>query len=266
LSGSNRIVGTRHRDVIAAGRGADVIIGRGGRDIICGSRGADIINGGRGRDRIFGGSGGDIAEGGRGLDRLYGGTRRDLCSGERREHRYHFGCESHRDPFGDVVTPPPVGSPRAAGRRVMDPAPTGAYRAQTRRVGGYLAVQSPADCVRTYSNRFISLGTVQFQTYYTNPGYIALRPVYATYVNGWASDLTVARDWAYYSAPADGQAYQVDMGTSDLPDTGSGTVWGWEAYWWNGSAWDNHTTVAYGGYNWVGYLGLVSAPNSTVCI
>ncbi len=261
----NRIVGTRHRDVIAAGRGADIIIGRGGHDIICGGRGADVINGGPGRDKIFGDAGGDIVEGGRGRDRLYGGTRKDLCSGEAREHRYHFGCEVHRDPFGNVVTPPPTDSPRVAARRVSDPQPTGVYRSSARRVGGYLAVQSPADCVRSYSSRFIRLGTVQFQTYYTDPGEIALRPLYASYQNGWATDLTAARDWAYYTAPADGQIYQVDMGTSDLPSTNTGTIWGWEAYWWNGTAWDNHTTVEYGSYNWVGYLGAVSAPNSVVC-
>jgi hypothetical protein len=263
---SERIVGTRYRDVIVAGRGADTIMGRGGADIICGGLGADVVNGGPGRDRIFGGSGGDMLEGGLARDRLYGGTRRDLCSGERREHRFHFGCESHRDPFGNLVTPPPAQSPRELPRvkaRVSTTSDT--PKSQAAAEAGYVEAPLVADCQQTYSSRFIRLGQVKFQTYYTNPGTIALRPLYVTYQNGW-QQVTAARDWQLIDAPADNQVYSVDMGTADLPATSPpGTRWGWEAYWWDGSQWTSYAVTAYGGYNWVGYLGLVSAAASAVC-
>jgi hypothetical protein len=258
-------VGTRRRDVIAAGRGADVIMGRGGADIICGSRGADVINGGRGRDRIFGGSGGDMLEGGPARDRLYGGTRRDLCSGERREHRYHYGCESHRDPFGNVVSPPPTQAPRAATARRASVSRSAPARPLRAAVGGYVQAPAVADCETTYGGRYIQLGSVSFQTYYTTPGYIALRPIYATYANGWQQAFA-PRPWAIYYAPADGAVYSAAMGAEDLP-TGSppGSLWGWEAYWWDGTQWTSYAISAYGAYNWVGYIGLVSAANAAIC-
>lgn len=47
-SGNNHIRGTRHRDVIFAGRGRDIVLGRGGNDLICAGRGNDVVDGGKG--------------------------------------------------------------------------------------------------------------------------------------------------------------------------------------------------------------------------
>jgi uncharacterized delta-60 repeat protein len=54
-----RIIGTAHRDVIAALSGDDVVRGRGGNDLICGNGGNDRLIGDGGRDRLLGGSGND---------------------------------------------------------------------------------------------------------------------------------------------------------------------------------------------------------------
>lgn len=53
--GDDRLVGTRHRDVIAAGDGDDTVLGRGGNDVICGDEGQDRLEGGPGDDRLLGG-------------------------------------------------------------------------------------------------------------------------------------------------------------------------------------------------------------------
>lgn len=86
--GSDRLSGTRRRDVIVARGGADEIRGRGGDDVICAGPGDDFIAPGKGDDRVlaargtdiavFGGSAGvtvDLAAGtarGQGRDRLSG--------------------------------------------------------------------------------------------------------------------------------------------------------------------------------------------------
>lgn len=269
---NNTIIGTQRRDVIVAGRGNDIILGRGGRDIICAGRGADTVNGGTNHDWIHGQGGGDVLEGGKAGDRLFGGTGRDLCSGENREHRYHKGCETHRDPFGNIVSPPPSVTPRTASPRALKQARSRATSSSAlpplagrRDDPGYLAVQSPTECVRTLSNRFIRFGTVSFQTYFTNPGYVAVRPVYASYVNGWATNLTAARDWQLYYGPSDGTILTIDGGTADLPNQNAATLWGWEAYYWNGTQWANYSASVYTSYNTIGYLGLVAA-TGLVCI
>ncbi|MCR1785200.1 hypothetical protein KVF89_21860 [Nocardioides carbamazepini] len=73
--GDDRIVGTRKRDVIVAGRGKgrDVVLGLDGNDLICGDARTRVI-GGKGDDTIYGAG---SADGGKGADRFHGvGTAR----------------------------------------------------------------------------------------------------------------------------------------------------------------------------------------------
>ena len=136
------------------------MLGRGGKDLICGGRKGDILNGGPGRDK------------------LYGGTHRDMCNGERREHRHHYGCNVHGDPFGRVVVKPP----NVPGKmKISDalPAPHLAppgLGSGTPKAGGYFTADGPV-CLPDVSFPTIRLGKIYFQTYYTNPGYIAVLPV-----------------------------------------------------------------------------------------
>ena len=76
-----RIEGTRGRDVIAAGPGADVIVGAAKRDLVCGGPGADRLAGDAGGDRLLGGGGDDRLEGAAGNDLCAGGGGRDRASG-----------------------------------------------------------------------------------------------------------------------------------------------------------------------------------------
>ena len=55
-----RIIGTRHRDVLKGGDGDDLILGLAGNDRIAGNAGHDRIIGGLGIDRMRGGDGDDI--------------------------------------------------------------------------------------------------------------------------------------------------------------------------------------------------------------
>lgn len=79
--GNDRIVGTRKRDVIVAGRGKgrDVVLGLDGNDLVCGDVRTRVV-GGRGDDTVyFAGR----ADGGRGADRFHGvGTARGGKGGD----------------------------------------------------------------------------------------------------------------------------------------------------------------------------------------
>jgi uncharacterized repeat protein (TIGR01451 family) len=70
LSGVERLIGSRYRDVL---------IGSGARNVLTGGRGADRLYGRGSRDRLHGGSGGDYLSGGPGRDVLYGQRGRDRC-------------------------------------------------------------------------------------------------------------------------------------------------------------------------------------------
>jgi uncharacterized repeat protein (TIGR01451 family) len=74
LRGVERLIGSRHRDVLRGARAANVLLG---------GRGADRLYGRGGRDRLRGGPGADYLSGGPGRDRLYGGSGRDRCVGGR---------------------------------------------------------------------------------------------------------------------------------------------------------------------------------------
>lgn len=68
--GSNVLIGTSHRDVIAGRRGDDTILALDGDDFVCGGRGSDTIN-----------SGGDFdqARGGPGIDRCINAEQLKSC-------------------------------------------------------------------------------------------------------------------------------------------------------------------------------------------
>lgn len=73
--GNDRIVGTRRRDVIVAGRGTgrDVVLGLDGDDLICGDARTRVV-GGRGDDTVYYAG---RADGGKGADSFHGvGTAR----------------------------------------------------------------------------------------------------------------------------------------------------------------------------------------------
>jgi Ca2+-binding RTX toxin-like protein len=55
-SSSEHLIGTPHRDVIAARGGNDTVDGLGGDDLICGGSGHDRLTGGAGDDVLYGGS------------------------------------------------------------------------------------------------------------------------------------------------------------------------------------------------------------------
>lgn len=122
--GSERLVGTNHRDVILARSGFDEIDGRRGRDRICGGSGDDSIDGGGGKDLVFGGAGDDNLWGGPaadvigaangsdfldggsgGRDRLFGRAGQDLLlGGAGLSDECHGGSPSDdRDGRGDLA-------------------------------------------------------------------------------------------------------------------------------------------------------------------
>jgi Ca2+-binding RTX toxin-like protein len=94
-SGNDRLIGTRHRDVICGRggndfikgrRGNDILFGQGGRDIIIsgpgsddalGGRQFDVLDGNGGSDDLLGEAGPDFLRGFGGPDRLFGGTGND---------------------------------------------------------------------------------------------------------------------------------------------------------------------------------------------
>jgi hypothetical protein len=247
-AGADRIVGTKKRDVIVARGGADVIFSRSGNDLICA------------------GDGGDVVDGGKGKDVLYGGQGKDACFGEASEHRQHLYCEAHRDPFNRPVAPPPA--PRTSAARLLAAAPTATELpavparagATSAGAGNYLGLTIPS-CTNARTGRYIRFNSVFFRTYYTNPGYIALRPVSANYTNGWR--YSSPEPFNVYQAPADGRTYVINPGTRDTHDRG--VMWAWEAYWWNGQQWVDFGRYQYSSYNWVGYLGITSDMNAKVC-
>jgi Ca2+-binding RTX toxin-like protein len=89
--GSDRLIGTPGRDVIAGLGGDDRIEGRGGRDLLCGNGGRDRVLGGSRKDVLDGGSGADALVGGRGHDRLRGRTGADRMQGGRGSDRLTGG-------------------------------------------------------------------------------------------------------------------------------------------------------------------------------
>ena len=80
--GSDRLVGTTGRDVVAARGGADVVRGLDGFDVVCAGGGADVVRGGPGMDALDGGRGDDRLLGGSGFDYAYGRRGRDECSAQ----------------------------------------------------------------------------------------------------------------------------------------------------------------------------------------
>ena len=68
--------GTKHDDIIKAGKGAAALYGRAGDDILIGSKHIDGLIGGPGDDILKGGRGADVMVGGAGNDILIGGLGR----------------------------------------------------------------------------------------------------------------------------------------------------------------------------------------------
>ena len=93
---SDRIVGTKGRDVIVALGGKDRIAGRGGNDVICAKGGKDKVNGGAGNDEAKGGGGNDRVSGGSGRDFLRGGGGRDVVIGNAGKDRIQGGKAKDR--------------------------------------------------------------------------------------------------------------------------------------------------------------------------
>ncbi len=81
--GHNKIVGTKHPDVIVARGDTDnKIVPRGGGDRICAGRGFDRVVGSNGKDKVFGGGDDDTLEGGRQADKLFGEDGDDELLGD----------------------------------------------------------------------------------------------------------------------------------------------------------------------------------------
>jgi len=240
------ILGTDGRDVIWAGRGADTVAALGGRDLVCGGRGVDALEGSAGRDR------------------LYGDRGRDLCTGEDREHRHHHSCEAHLNVFGYEVEPP--NAPDDAGRAVAraEAVPAASAPAGALRAGGYFTSQSPVCAPDGMALTSIRLGKVYFKTYYTNPGYIAIRPAYfrvgdSGFMQGPFYDGAGA--WTQLYAPADDNVYEYDMLGATVP-RGDRLYWIYEVFWWNGFEWTNFEQFAVPGH----YLQTTTGPLYTgVC-
>lgn len=239
------ILGTKARDVIWAGRGADTVAALDGRDLVCGGPGVDALEGGAGRDR------------------LYGDRGRDLCTGEDREHRHHHSCEAHLDVFGYEVDPPdaPDDGDRDA---VRAEATVAADVPAALRGGAYFTSDSPVCAPDGMALTTVRLGNVYFKTYYTNPGYIAIRPAYfrvgdSGFMQGPFYDGAGA--WTQLYAPADDTVYSYDMYGATVP-RGDRVFWVYEVFWWNGFEWTNFEKFAVPGH----YLQTTTGPLYTgVC-
>jgi hemolysin type calcium-binding protein len=227
----NVIIGTSHRDVIVAGGGRDVIWARGGRDLICGGPGADIIDGAHGLDVIF------------------GGTGFDRCFAPMGEHRYHSGCESHV--VGTIKPPGPRKPPPPTKARALSPiqAPSSAL---AERGGGFVADADFPTCGRAT----ITYGNFYFTAEYTDPGYVAYRTIYVAQLGTGGFSNNIYNPWYYVNAPNDGQVYQWDVGTFNVPS--NTYLLGYEVYWWNGSQWANDTIITFDHY------GMVAPPFGVV--
>lgn len=98
-----RTHGTKHDDILKAGKGAAALYGHAGDDILIGGRHIDGLIGGRGNDILKGGAGADVMSGGRGSDILIGGpgspdgSNEDIFDGGRGHNIYIAG--SGRDVF-----------------------------------------------------------------------------------------------------------------------------------------------------------------------
>ena len=98
ITGSNRserIRGTRGKDLICSFGGNDVVEGLGGNDELLLGPGNDTGVGAGGNDRISGAGGRDSLRGGGGADRLNGGRQRDTCNGGPGRDRFS-SCERRR--------------------------------------------------------------------------------------------------------------------------------------------------------------------------
>lgn len=239
------ILGTQGRDVIWAGKGPDTVAALDGRDLVCGGPGADVIEGSAGRDR------------------LYGDRGRDMCTGEDREHRHHHSCETHLNNLGYQVDPPnaPGGGgdrPVLHGRAV----PPADVPAGARRGGAYFASDYPLCAPDGIALTTVHLGNVYFQTYYTNPGYIAIRPAYFRVGDsGFMQGPFYESGWRQLNAPADGNVYQYDMVGATVPRSDR-VYWIYEVFWWNGFEWTNFEKFAVPGH----YLQTTTGPVYTgVC-
>lgn len=91
--GSDDIIGTDGRDVVAAKKGNDTVDGRGGADSICAGGGRDLVRGRGGNDRLFAGAGNDTVYGGRGDDALAGERGLDRCLGGPGSNAIDPSCE-----------------------------------------------------------------------------------------------------------------------------------------------------------------------------
>jgi len=256
---ANRIIGTTRRDVIWTGRGADTVAGQGGKDLVCGGAGADALEGNGGRDH------------------LYGGKGQDLCTGGRREHRHHHSCEVHLDLLGHQVDPPkaPNRSTAAVATRAKPlagqarslPSLSAAGSAQvrapysTQQGGAYFASQAPVCNPDGRALTVVHMGKVFFQTYYTNPGYIAIRPAYFRYgenTGAMQGPLYDTGAWTVLNAPADGAVYEYQMNNQVVPWRDR-LIWYYEVFWWDGTQWNNGTNVAVPGH----YVQTTTGPVST---
>lgn len=235
---ANRILGTEGRDVIWAGRGADTIAALGGRDLVCGGPGADALDGNAGRDTLDGSRG------------------RDMCSGGGREHRRHHRCEVHLDIFGYQVEPP--GAPDAGDRTGprAQVAPAADVPDTLRGTGAYFASDAPLCAPDGIAYTTVHLGKVYFKTYYTNPGYIAIRPAYFRLGNsGFMQGPFYDGGWSTFYAPADNTVYQAEMFGRIVPRNDR-VLWIYEVFWWDGFSWTNSTKVAVPGH----YLQTTTGP------
>ncbi|HMJ96488.1 MAG TPA: Ig-like domain-containing protein, partial [Thermoleophilaceae bacterium] len=80
-AGNDRLVGTRHDDVIVARAGNDVVRALGGDDKVCDNDGTDHVILGAGEDEAGGGNGSDHIDGGSGDDWLAGRNGNDVITG-----------------------------------------------------------------------------------------------------------------------------------------------------------------------------------------
>ncbi|MEX2171743.1 MAG: SdrD B-like domain-containing protein [Pirellulales bacterium] len=97
------IRGTKERNVLLGGPGADTIVGRDGDDRIEGQAGSDtLLDGGAGNDVILGGADDDILHGGSGDDLLIGGTGNDTLDGQAGNDTYRMVEGDEIDTIGDT--------------------------------------------------------------------------------------------------------------------------------------------------------------------
>lgn len=80
-AGKDNLRGTKKKDVIAAGAGADKVDALAGKDVVCGEGGNDKLGGGPDADVLVGGPGKDLLKGAGGADKMLGGPGADTLLG-----------------------------------------------------------------------------------------------------------------------------------------------------------------------------------------